>query len=257
MISIKSEKDIALLREGGARLARILAAVALEAKSGVSTEHLNTLAEDLITKGGDISAFLNYRPSGASRPYPASLCISINDEVVHGIPTEKPRVLAEGDVVSLDLGLIHQKRITDHAITIGVGEISSEAKQLLATTREALAVGIKAAQAGKKTGDIGFAIERFVRSRGVYGIIEELTGHGVGYSVHEDPFVPNFGKPGQGAPLEPGMVIAIEPMLTLGGKDIILDSDGYTIRTSDGSLAAHFEHTILITETGPEILTKL
>lgn len=257
MISIKSEKDIALLREGGARLARILAAVALEAKPGVSTERLNALAEDLITKGGDTSAFLNYRPSGASRPYPASLCVSINNEVVHGIPTEKPHVLAEGDVVSLDLGLIHQKRITDHAITIGVGEISSEAKRLLATTREALAVGIKAAQAGKKTGDIGFAIEHFVRSRGAYGIIEELTGHGVGYSVHEDPFVPNFGKPGQGAPLEPGMVIAIEPMLTLGGKDIILDSDGYTIRTSDGSLAAHFEHTILITETGPEILTKL
>ena len=121
MISIKTEKDIALLREGGARLARILAIVALEAKSGVSTEHLNALAEDLITKGGDTSAFLNYRPSGASRPYPASLCVSINNEVVHGISTEKPRVLVDGDIVSLDLGLVHQKRITDHAITIGVG----------------------------------------------------------------------------------------------------------------------------------------
>ncbi len=256
MISIKTVKDIALLREGGKRLADILAEVAAKAQPGVSTDYLNDFAESLIQQHADRSAFLNYRPSGARRPYPASLCISLNDEVVHGIPNEKPRQLLEGDVVSLDLGLIHEGLITDHAVTVGVGNISSAAKKLLAVTQEALAVGIKAACAGNTTGDIGYAISSFVRSKGDYGIIEELTGHGVGYSVHEDPFVPNFGKRGQGALLKPGMVIAIEPMLTLGSKNILLDEDGYTIRTSDGSLAAHFEHTILITKTSPEILTK-
>ncbi len=257
MISIKTEKDIVLLREGGARLARILAAVAAEVKPGVSTEYVNNLAQTLISDGGDTSAFLNYRPSGAQRPYPASLCVSINDEVVHGIPNEKPRQFAAGDIVSLDLGLIHRGLITDHATTIGVGVITPVARTLLAVTQEALAVGITAARAGNTTGDIGFAISNFVKSRGDYGIIEELTGHGVGYSVHEDPFVPNFGKPNQGALLKPGMVIAIEPMLTLGSKDIFLDDDGYTIRTADGSLAAHFEHTILITDADPEVLTHV
>jgi methionyl aminopeptidase len=261
MITIKTEKDIVLLREGGRRLARILAAVAAEVRPGISTAALNELAEKLIS-APDTSAFLGYKPKGAPRPYPASLCVSINDEVVHGIPNESPRIVADGDVVSLDLGLIHQGLITDHAVTVGAGTLKPEAEQLLAVTKKALEVGIAAAQAGKKTGDIGWAIQSYVLNQTkpsgrAYGIVEELAGHGVGYSVHEDPFVPNFGKPNQGALLKPGMVIAIEPMLTLGGPDITIDPDGYTVRTADASLAAHFEHTILITETGPQILTTV
>ena len=179
MISIKTQKDIDVLREGGKQLAKILAAVVAEVKPGVATDYLNTLAQNLIIRTGDTSAFLNYRPSGAPRPYPASLCVSVNDEVVHGIPNEKPRRLVAGDIVSLDLGLVHGGLITDHAITCGVGRISPVTQKLLAITQEALTVGIKAARAGNTTGDIGFAISNFVHSHGTYGVIEELTGLGV------------------------------------------------------------------------------
>ncbi len=256
MIKLKTQKDIEILREGGKRLARILKLVAAEVKPGVTTSHLNDFAEKLIKEGGDTSAFLNYTPRGASRAYPASLCVSINDEVVHGIPNEKPRELKDGDIVSLDLGLIHKKLITDHAVTVAVGKIDSRTQQLLNTTKKALMAGIKQAKAGKYTGDIGYAIEQTVGKHKL-GIIEELAGHGVGYSVHEEPFVPNFGVPGQGAALKAGMVIAVEPMFTLGGPEVELDRDGYTYRTSDGSLAAHFEHTVLITDGEPEILTLM
>jgi methionyl aminopeptidase len=256
LITIKTKEEIETLREGGRRLAVVLQAVADIVRPGVSTADLDNLAHKLITEGGDTSAFLNFKPKGATRPYPASLCVSINDEVVHGIPNEHPKILKEGDIVSLDLGLIHKGLITDHAITVPVGKISKEAKRLLDVTKKALDAGIKAAAAGKTTGDIGYAIQSFVEKSGEFGIIEDLAGHGVGYSVHEDPFVPNFGKSGQGARLKAGMVIAIEPMLTLGTYKIIQDSDGYTIRTADCSLAAHFEHTVVITEKGAEILTK-
>ncbi|MBX4198426.1 type I methionyl aminopeptidase [Candidatus Parcubacteria bacterium] len=256
MIRIKTKKDIEILREGGKRLAHILQAVAKHVKPGVSTAFLNDKAEELIKAGGDTSAFFKYKPKGALRPYPASLCVSINDEVVHGIPNEKPRLLKEGDIVSLDLGLIHKKLITDHAITTGVGKISEDAEKLLEVTKEALMVGIKQARPGKKTGDIGYAIQEYVKPHRL-GIIEELAGHGVGYAVHEDPFVPNFGMPGEGALLKPGMVIAIEPMFTLSGPEVKLMSDGYTYKTRDGSLAAHFEHTIVITDGDPEILTMV
>jgi methionyl aminopeptidase len=254
MITIKTQKDIEILREGGERLATILKVVAAEVKPGVTTDFLNTLAQDLIQDGGDTSAFLNYQPKGASRPFPASLCVSINDEVVHGIPNEKPRQLKDGDIVSLDLGLIHKKLITDHATTVGVGRISSEAKKLLQVTKKALEIGIAAAKPGNRTGDIGYAIQKYVEKFGV-GIIEELAGHGVGYAVHEDPFVPNYGNAGEGPLLKPGMVIAIEPMFTLGSPAVKIAKDGYTFKTKDKSLAAHFEHTIVITETGAEILT--
>lgn len=204
-----------------------------------------------------IALHLDQHPvPGASRPFPASLCVSINDEIVHGIPNEHPKILKEGDIVSIDLGLRHGNLITDHAITVPVGKVSPEAKKLLEVTKKSLEVAIAAAKPGKKTGDIGYAIEKYVRPHG-FGIVEELAGHGVGYSVHEDPFVPNFGVPNEGAPLRPGMVLAIEPMLTLGGPNIVVDKDGYTILTEDGTLAAHFEHTIVITEKGAEILTVL
>lgn len=254
MVTIKTKEDIKKLKAGGKRLAQILRTLAQEVKPGVSTDYLNTRAEELINAGGDRSAFLHYTPHGAERPYPASLCVSINEDIVHGIPNEHPKIIQEGDIVSLDLGLIHQGLITDHAVTVGVGKIDAEAQKLLDVTKKALEVGIKAARPGKKTGDIGFAIQSYVEPYKV-GIIEELAGHGVGYEVHEDPYVPNYGIAGEGVLLKPGMVIAIEPMFTLGGIGIKLDKDGYTFKTKDGSRAAHFEHTIVITEKGAEILT--
>lgn len=236
-------------------MAEILLRVAEEIKPGVKTDYLNAKAEELIQAEGDQSAFLNYQPKGAKRAYPASLCVSVNDEVVHGIPNEKVKTLKEGDVVSLDLGLIHKKLFTDHALTVGVGMIKPEAQKLMDVTKRALYIGIEAAKPGKRTGDIGYAIESYVKPFG-FGIIQELTGHGVGYAVHEDPFVPNYGIPDQGVLLKPGMVIAIEPMLTLGSPDIRFMRDGYTVKTKDKSIAAHFEHTIVITDNGAEILTS-
>lgn len=256
MITIKTKEDIAILREGGKRHAFILNELAKKVAPGISTKELEDEALRLIREGGDEPAFLNYKPYGAKRPYPASLCVSINDEVVHGIPNEEPKILQEGDIVSLDLGVKHKGLITDMAVTVPVGKVSEEAAKLLQVTQEALMLGIKAAKGGKTVGDIGAVIERFVAPF-KYGIVEELSGHGVGYSVHEDPYVPNVGDKNTGARLQPGMVIAIEPMLNIGSRKVKLSKDGYTYKTFDGSLSAHFEHTILITKSAPEILTKL
>ena len=255
MIRIKNREEKEVLKEGGKRHSYILLEVAKKVAPGVSTQELEDFARKLIEEGGDKAAFLNYKPRGAKRPFPASLCVSINNEIVHGIPNENSRILNEGDIVSLDLGLIHKGLITDSAVTVPVGEVSEENKKLMEHCKEALYLGIKQAKGGKHTGDIGYAIESFVRPLG-YGLSEGLAGHGVGYSVHEDPFVPNEGKLGQGDKLVPGMVIAIEPMITLGSSQITLDKDGYTYKTKDGSNAAHFEHTIVITEGDPIILTK-
>lgn len=256
MITIKSKEELKILREGGRRHAEILLKIAEMVRPGVMPIELDEMAFKLIKEKGDEPSFLNYKPYGASRPYPASICISVNDEIVHGIPNEGKGELKDGDIVSLDLGLIHNGLITDMAITVPCGKISEEAKKLLEVTEKALMVGIKAAVGGATTGDVGVAIERFVTPF-KYGIVEELSGHGVGYEVHEDPFVPNFGEAGRGARLTPGMVIAIEPMLNLGSRKIKMDKDGYTYRTADGSISAHFEHTIAITKNNPEILTKL
>ncbi len=255
MIIIKTPEEIEILREGGKHLAVVLYKVKDMVKPGVSTKDLDTYAEQLIREMGDVPAFLNYRPEGASKPFPASLCVSVNDEVVHGIPN-KNRILKEGDIVSLDLGVKHQNLFTDMAITVPVGAISKENIQLLRITEDALLVGIEAAQAGSTTGDIGFAVENFIKSSGKYGIVEVLSGHGVGRAIHEDPYIPNFGKRGKGEKLVPGMVVALEPMINLGTKNVTIDADGYTFRTADGQNSAHFEHTILITESGPEVLTK-
>lgn len=254
MIIIKTPEEIEKLREGGRRLATILHATAKKVKPGVSTRELDLYAEKLIREGGDKPAFLNYKPAGADRPYPASLCVSVNDEVVHGIP-KRDKILAEGDIVSLDLGLNHEGLFTDMAITVPVGEASAASQKLLKTTREALEAGIFAARGGDTVGDIGYAIESFVRPQR-YGIVEVLSGHGVGRAIHEDPYIPNFGKRGKGARLTPGMVVAIEPMLNNGTKNVVMDPDGYTIRTADGKRSAHFEHTILITDGEAEVLTK-
>lgn len=256
MIRIKSKEDVQKLREGGRHLALVLAALKDATKVGVNTADLDAIAEKMVRDFGDKPAFLNYKPKGARRAFPASLCVSVNDEIVHGVPIESNRVLIEGDIVSLDMGLIHEGMIVDSAITVGVGKIDAKAKKLLAATEESLYAGIKAAKGGKFIGDIGVAVEA-VANRNHFSIADELAGHGVGYEVHEDPFVPNFGMPGQGPQLKPGLVIAIEPMLNEGGSEIIFGQDGWTISTKDGSRSAHFEHTVLITEDAPEILTKV
>lgn len=256
MITIKTKEEIEILKEGGRRHAFILREVAKKAVAGVSTQHLEDYVREMIHEGGDMAAFLNYTPYGAKRPYPAALNVSINDEIVHGIPNEDARILADGDVVSLDLGITHQGLITDSALTVAVGEVSDEDRKLILHCEEALARGIKAARGGARVGDISHAIESFARPLG-YGIPEGLAGHGVGYKVHEEPYVPNEGRKGSGELLRPGMVLALEPMLTLGSSRIILCKDGYTYKTSDGSTAAHFEHTIVITDGDPIILTKL
>ena len=253
---IATEKDIPLLREGGKRLARVLAAVAEACIPGVSTADLNMLAEKLIRDGGDIPSLVGYTPHGAKRPYPATICISINEEVVHGIPNENPRIIKEGDIVGLDCVLTHEGVFVDSALSVIAGKGDADASALLRATKEALAAGITAARAGNHVGDISAAIEAVGVERG-YGIVYELGGHGVGHAVHEEPYIPNVGDAGTGEELLPGMVIAIEPMFTEGTPKVKLLSDGYTFVTRDGSRASHFEHTVLITKKGAEILTTL
>ncbi len=255
MIIIKTPQEIEILREGGRRLATILHKVKAKVAPGVTTKELDEYAEKLIREGGDVPAFLNYRPEGAPTPFPASLCVSVNDEVVHGIPSYD-RVLEEGDIVAIDLGLKHKGLFTDMALTVPVGKVSPASKKLMDTTEKALEIGISAAYGGNRIGDIGHAIESFVRPH-KYGIVEVLSGHGVGRAIHEDPYIPNFGRAGKGEKLVPGMVVALEPMLNNGTKNVTLDDDDYTFRTADGKKSAHFEHTILITEGEPEILTKI
>lgn len=254
MVSIKTKKEIEILREGGKILAFVLYEVAKNAKVGVMTIELDKLAEKLIKKSGGRSSFKNYKTSDDKIPYPASLCVSINDEVVHGIPDE--RKLKDGDIVSLDLGLEYNGFYTDMAVTLPVGKVSKDAKKIIDTTKKSLDKGIKIIKDGAFTGDIGYAIQLYAESKG-FNVVRRLVGHGVGYDVHEDPQIPNFGKLKTGVQLKAGMVLALEPMLTDGDFDIILDKDNWTWKTKDGSLSAHFEHTVIVTKTGAEILTKL
>jgi methionyl aminopeptidase len=252
MAKYKTIEEIALLRESGKRLARVLDRVAEAIAPGVTTRALDTLAERLIRETGDTPPFLHYTPHGARKPYPASLCVSVNDEVVHGIPGD--RVIESGDIVSIDLGLSHHGMITDSARTIIVGAVPKEVADLVSDTERALMEGIRAARIGARIGDIGAAIERVGNAKH-YGIVRELGGHGVGHAVHEDPYVPNYGQKGTGPLLKAGMVLALEPMFSLGSDDIVLLPDGYTIVTEDGAMSAHFEHTIVLTPEGVEILT--
>ncbi len=253
-VIIKTKEEIQMLREGGKRLARILAEVGTKVAPGVTTRELDAYATKLILDGGDEPAFLGYTPEGVSYPFPAALCVSVNNEIVHGIPGD--RVLKEGDIVTIDLGLKHKGLFTDHAISLPVGNIPKKSKELLQRTREALYVGIEAARGGNKVGDIGSAIQEYIRPFG-YGIIRGLSGHGVGRAIHEDPFIPNYGKKGTGELLRPGMVVALEPMIAEGDWQANPNPDEYLYTTADGSRAAHFEHTILITEGEPEILTEI
>lgn len=254
MIRIKTPEEIKVLREGGQRHAEILAALVSQIRPGVSALMLEEETLRLIGERGDKPAHLGYQPRGARRPFPAALCLSVNNEIVHGIPNEAKKILNEGDIVSLDLGLIHKGLITDAAVTVPVGRVSDESKKLLAVTRLALEHGIKAATPGNTVGDIGEAISAVVGTS-PFSLALDLVGHGVGFEVHEDPYVPNVGMAGKGEKLVPGLVIAIEPMVNVGKSGIKVSSDGYTISTIDGLRSAHFEHTVAITEEGNIILT--
>ncbi len=242
------------MRANGRQLALIIARLVPAVRSGITTVELDKLAREEIKQAAGRPAFLGYQPVGARRQFPAALCVSVNDEVVHGIPSE--RALAGGDIVSLDLGLEYQGMFTDMAVTVPVGEVSATAAQLIRVTARALELGIAAARPGARLGDIGAAIERFVSASGFW-LVREFGGHGVGFRVHEEPEVPNYGRAGQGPELRPGLVIAIEPMVTVGDGAVRVAPDGFTVRTRDGSLAAHFEHTIAVTNQGPEILTRV
>jgi methionyl aminopeptidase len=249
---LKTPKEIEIMAEGGKRLAEVLRILEKEVAVGVTTLQLDRVAYQAIHKGGAKPAFLHYRPVGARRPYPYTLCASVNEIVVHGLPSDY--ALQNGDIIKLDLGLIYQGWYLDAAITVPVGTVSREAKKLIETTREALATGIAEMYLGNTLGDVGNAIEKFAKKQKA-SVAEGLVGHGIGRSLHEDPTVFNFGKRGDGEPLVEGMVLAVEPMLTAGdGATMTRKDDSFATR--DGSLAAHFEHTVAITKDGPQILTK-
>mgnify|MGYP001563306346 FL=1 len=253
LVTIKKANELKIIREAGKRLGEILKILGDYVAPGISTLDLDRKAKELIEANGDAPAFLGYKASGMRKSYPATLCVSVNDEIVHGIPGDY--ILKDGDIVGLDLGLIREKLFVDAAITVAVGKVSSEDAKLIEDTKESLNLAIKTIRPGSTTGDIGAAIEEFVTPLG-YGIVDELAGHGVGYAVHEPPFVPNLGRKGEGVKLLPGMVIAIEPMLNLGTHRIKLGSDGFTYKTRDGLKSAHFEHTVIITESGHEVVTS-
>lgn len=249
MVVLKTSRELELMRVACRISAEALQVAGEAVKPGVSTWEIDKIAYDYIKKQGAEPNFLNLYG------FPATACISINDEVIHGIPSKK-RILKEGDIVSIDLGAKYNGYNGDNAATFAVGQISPKAQRLLDTTKESLYKGIEAAVPGNRIGDIGSAVQEYCESRG-YGVVREYTGHGVGTSLHEDPEVPNFGTAGRGIRLLPGMTIAIEPMINEGTFKVNQMSDGWTIKTADGKLSAHFEHTIAITDNGPVILTRV
>ena len=249
MIVLKTTRELSLMKEACVIAAGALKAAGEAVEPGVSTDEINRIAHDFIVKNGAIPTFKGYNG------YPAATCISINDEVIHGIPSKK-RIIKAGEIVSIDVGATLNGYVGDNAATFAAGDISPEAQRLCDTTRESLYEGIKMAVAGGRIGDIGSTIQRYCEERG-FSVVREFTGHGVGKQMHEDPSVPNFGTPGRGVRLLPGMTIAIEPMINMGGAGIRQLPDGWTIKTRDGSLSAHFEHTVAITSNGPVILTKI
>lgn len=252
--TLKTKEEIKILREGGRKLSSILKALSGMVRDGVDTSEIDRMAHELAKREGGDPAFLNYQPDGADFPFPASICVSINNEIVHGIP-RKGKVIKDGDLVSLDMGFKYKNLITDSAVTLRAGKGKKDMiARLLKVTKEALDKGIKVAKAGKPVGVIGHAIGSYVKGNGM-NVAKDLAGHGVGYAVHEDPYVPNENELDAGDIMKPGLVIAIEPMVCLGEGDIKVGKDGFSYETVDGSLSAHFEHTVAITEDGPEILT--
>ncbi|MBP9821891.1 MAG: type I methionyl aminopeptidase [Candidatus Pacebacteria bacterium] len=247
-MQIKTPQQIELMREGGHILAEVLDVLVASAKAGIQTKDLDAMARDLIIARGAKPAFLNYNG------FPASLCVSINEEIVHGLPSE--RKLKDGDLVKLDLGVLHKGFYTDSARSVIIGSVGRlDLRKLVDITAEALAIGIENAKVGNTLGDVGHAIHEYVKSQKM-DVVRDLIGHGIGTELHEEPEVPNYGKRGEGPVLKAGMVIAIEPMVVLGSHKIANGPDGFAYITADKKPAAHIEHTVAITENGPEILTK-
>jgi methionyl aminopeptidase len=256
MISIKTPKEIEIMGEGGKILAKIMKELEKNVRPGISTKELDRLAESLILKSGGKCSFKGYKDSGgySAIPYPACLCTSINEEIVHAVPSE--RILKEGDIISLDLGIFYKGFHTDMAITVPVGEVSFEAKRLIRVTKKALKLAIKKVKPGNTFGDISNTIQRYVESQG-FNVIRDLCGHGIGKELHEDPQILNYGKRHSGEKLKEGMVFCIEPMVSIGDWHIKRKKDGFGYETFDGSLSAHFEHTVAVTIDGYRILTSL
>ena len=246
MISIKSPREIEIMRRSGKITAKVLGDLMRAAKPGMTTRELDRLAESGIRAMGGVPTFKGYHG------YPCSICASVNDEVVHGIPGEY--TLKDGDLLSIDIGTTFEGYVSDSAVTIPIGEVGENAKRLMRVTQESLMAGIEQMRKGNRLGDIGSAVQKYAESNG-YGVVRELVGHGVGTKMHEEPQVPNYGRAGAGLELRPGLVLAIEPMITEGHYAVETLKDGWTVVTADGKLAAHFEHTIAVTDDGPKILT--
>jgi len=247
-IPIKTPKEISLMREGGRILAKIMKELEKEVRPGITTKELENKAEELILKYGATPSFKGYQN------YPATLCTSINEEIVHVVPSE--RILKEGDIISLDLGIFYKGFHTDMALTLPVGEVDPEVRRLIRVTKKALKRGIKKAKPGNTFGDIGNTIQRYIESQG-FNVIRDLAGHGIGKELHEEPQILNYGKRKKGAKIKEGMVFCIEPMVSMGDWRIKKTKDGFGYKTADNSLSCHFEHTIAITKEGPQILTKI
>ena len=252
MIFLKTDDEIELLRQSNLLVGRTLAEVAKLIKPGVTTKELDKVAEEFIRDNGAIPTFKGF-PNPNGTPFPCTLCTSVNGQVVHGIPNNEP--LNEGDIVSVDCGTFMNGFCGDSAYTFCVGEVAPEVKQLLKVTKEALYLGIENAVHGKRLGDIGFAIQNYCEANN-YEVVREFVGHGIGKDMHEDPQVPNYGRRGTGTMLKTGMCLAIEPMITLGSRQIVMERDGWTIRTKDGLSAAHFEHTVAVRQGKADILSS-
>ena len=248
MILLKSPRELALMRTAGHVLAEVTERLTAWVEPGLSTQEIDEEVEDFIRARGAAPAFKGYRG------FPATICVSINDEVVHGIPSPRRRV-KEGDIVGLDLGCIVEGYYADCALTLAVGEVAPRVRELLDVTRDSLARAVAACWPGRRLSDISHAVQEHVEAHG-FAVVRQFVGHGIGRDLHEDPQVPNFGEPGRGPQLKPGMVLAIEPMVTMGSWEVRVLEDRWTAVTVDGSLAAHFEHTVAVTEHGPEILTR-
>lgn len=247
MIVLKTGRELTIMREACRISAGALQLVGKAIEPGITTAELDKIAENYIRSKGAVPNFKNYQG------YPATACISVNNEVIHGIPSKK-RVIKQGDIVSVDLGALFNGYHGDNAATFACGDVSEEAKRLMDATRESLYEGIKAAVAGGRIGDIGHAVQSYIEARG-YSVVRKFVGHGIGTKLHEAPEVPNFGAPSRGIRLMPGMTLAIEPMVNAGGSEVEIMPDGWTVLTKDGSLSAHFEHTVAITSSGPQIMT--
>lgn len=254
MITIKTKEEIEILKQGGRILAEVLRKLAQLAKPGISTGFLDQKAREMILASGGEPAFLNYHPAFSDKPYPFTLCASLNEVVVHGLPSERI-VLKDGDILKLDLGVKYKNLFTDSAITIVIGEFTEEKQKLIDITKRALELAIAEVKPENYIGDIGRAVESLAKKNN-FSVVKVLVGHGVGYAVHEEPNIPNYEEKDRGPQIKTGMVLAIEPMLTMGSDEVKLHKDGFGYETIDGSLSAHFEHTIAVTDDGNVILTK-